>query len=98
MRICYNKLQKLMIDNQMKRQDLMRAADISSYTATKINKNEPVSLEVLMKICQVFHCDIGDICEVILDEIKKSGFYWDGIGAVYMFNYGNANEATKKKQ
>ena len=55
-----------MIDNQMKRQDLMRAADISSYTATKINKNEP--LEVLMKICQVFHCDIGDICEVILDE------------------------------
>lgn len=46
MRICYNKLQKLMIDNQMKRQDLMRAADISSYTATKINKNEPVSLRV----------------------------------------------------
>ena len=44
MRICYNKLQKLMIDNQMKRQDLMRAADISSYTATKINKNEPVCI------------------------------------------------------
>lgn len=68
MRISYNKLQKLMIDNQMKRQDLMRAAEITSYTATKINKNEPVSLEVLMMICKVFHCDIGDICEVILDE------------------------------
>ena len=27
MRISYNKLQKLMIDNQMKRQDLMRAAE-----------------------------------------------------------------------
>ena len=71
MKICYNKLQKLMIDNQMKRQDLMRAAEITSYAATKINKNEPVSLEVLMRICQVFHCDIGDICEVILDEYKK---------------------------
>lgn len=47
---------------------LMRAAEITSYVATKINKNELVSLEVLMKICQVFHCDIGDICEVILDE------------------------------
>ena len=46
MKICYNKLQKLMIDNQMKRQDLMRAAEITSYAATKINKNEPVSLEV----------------------------------------------------
>ena len=66
MKICYNKLQKLMIDNQMKRQDLMRAAEITSYAATKINKNEPVSLEVLMRICQVFHCDIGDICLMIL--------------------------------
>lgn len=68
MRISYNKLRKLMIDNQTKRQDLMRAAEITSYVATKINKNEPVSFEVLIKICQVFHCDMGDICEVILDE------------------------------
>ena len=57
-----------MIDNQLKRQDLTRVAEIISYATTKINKNEPVSLEVLLKICQVFHCDIGDICEVILDE------------------------------
>ena len=68
MRISYNKLHKLMIDNKMKRADLVRAAEISSNTMTKINKDEPVSLEVLMKMCKVFHCDIGDICEVILDE------------------------------
>lgn len=68
MRVSYNKLQKLMIDNQMKRNDLMRAAELSSYMAAKIYKNEPISLEVLMRICKVFHCDIGDICEIILDE------------------------------
>ena len=68
MRVSYNKLQKLMIDNQMKRKDLIRAAEISANTATKINKNEPVSIEVLMRICKVFHCDIGDICEILLDE------------------------------
>ena len=68
MKICYKKLQKLMIDNQMKRVDLMRAAEFSPYVATKLNKNEPVSLDVLIKICKVFHCDFGDICEVILDE------------------------------
>ena len=67
MKISYNKLQKLMIDNQMKRQDLMRAAQITSYVATKINKNEPISMEALMRICQVFHCDIGDICQIIED-------------------------------
>lgn len=68
MRVSYNKLQKLMIDNQMKRNDLIRAAELSPYMTTKIYKNEPVSLEVLMRICKVFHCDIGDICEIILDE------------------------------
>ena len=68
MKICYNKLQKLMIDNQMKRQDLMRAAEITSYAATKINKNELVFLEMLMKICQMFYYYIGDIYQVILGE------------------------------
>lgn len=48
MRISYNKLQKLMADNQMKRSDLMRVAEFSPYAATKLNKNEPVSLGVLM--------------------------------------------------
>lgn len=67
MEISYNKWRKLMIDNQLKNPDLQRAAELSQYTVTKINKNEPVSLEVLMRICKVFHCDIGDICEVILD-------------------------------
>lgn len=52
----------------MKRNDLIRAAEIGGNTATKIMKNEPVSLEVLMRICKVFHCDIGDICEVVLDD------------------------------
>ena len=40
-----------MIDNQMNRQDLMRAADISSSVKTKkFNKDETVSMEVLMRI------------------------------------------------
>jgi len=37
MRVSYMKLQKLMLENQMKRNDLMRAAEISGTTATKIN-------------------------------------------------------------
>lgn len=68
MQISYEKLRILMVKNQMKRADLMRAAGISGNTACKLNKDEPVNLEVLMKLCKVFHCDIGDICEVILDE------------------------------
>lgn len=60
MKISYNKLRKLMIDDQMNRQDLMRAAKVSSSVAAKFNKDETVSMEVLMRICKMFHCDIGD--------------------------------------
>lgn len=67
MKISYDKLWKLVIDNKMKRQDLARAAEISANTVTKLGKNETVSLDVLMRICKVFHCDIGDIMEIIED-------------------------------
>ena len=67
MKISYEKLWKLVIDNKMKRQDLARAAEISANTETKLGKNEAVSLDVHMRICKVFHCDIGDIMEIIED-------------------------------
>ena len=35
-----------MIDNQMKRVDLMRAAEFSPYVATKLNKNEKFSIVI----------------------------------------------------
>lgn len=56
------------MDNEMKGSDLIRAAELTPYAWKKINKNEPVSLEMLMKVCKVFHCDIGDLVEVLLDE------------------------------
>ena len=65
MRISYDKLWKLVSSNKMKRQDLAQAADISANTVTKLGKNEAVSLDVIMKLCKVFHCDIGDIMELI---------------------------------
>ena len=65
MTLSYDKLWKLMIENKMNRRELAMAAEISANTVTKLGKNEVVSLEVLMRICKVFHCDIGDIMEVI---------------------------------
>lgn len=65
MRISYNKLWDLMKKNKMKKTDLAKAAEITGYTMTKINKDEPVSMEVMMRLCKVFHCDIGDIVEMI---------------------------------
>ena len=65
MRISYDKLWMLIQQNEMNKQALSKAANISANTVTKLGKNEPVSMDVLLRICKVFHCDIGDVMEVI---------------------------------
>ena len=49
----------------MKKIDLKDLAGISSSSLAKLGKNEPVTLEVLMKICEALDVNIGDIVEFI---------------------------------
>lgn len=65
MEVSYKKLWKLMIDKDLKKKDLLAQAGISWSSMTKLSKGETVSMEVLMKICKVLECDIGDIMELI---------------------------------
>ncbi|GHU63510.1 hypothetical protein AGMMS49983_07120 [Clostridia bacterium] len=68
MSVSYKKLWKLLIDKDMKKKDLMAAADISWQTVAKLNKGENVGVAILEKICGVLGCDIGDIAEMVPDE------------------------------
>ena len=68
MAVSYNKLWNLVRQNKMKKVDLARAAEISEYAMKKLNRDEPVQLEILLRVCKVFHCDIGDLMEVIPDD------------------------------
>ena len=65
MAVSYNKLWNLVRRNKMKKVDLARAADISDYNMSKLNNDEPVQMEIMLRLCKVFHCDIGDLMEVI---------------------------------
>lgn len=65
MEISYKKLWKVLIDKNMKKIDLKDLAGISSSSLAKLGKNEPVTLEVLMKICEALDVNIGDIVEFI---------------------------------
>ncbi len=65
MTISYKKLWKLLIDRDMKKKDLQQAAGVSSALISKMGRNENVSTESLLKICNVLKCDIGDIAEAI---------------------------------
>jgi DNA-binding Xre family transcriptional regulator len=65
MKVRYDKLWRKMKDNELKKSELAKAADISAYAMTKLNHDLPVTMEVMMNLCKVFHCDIGDLMEVI---------------------------------
>lgn len=68
MAISYNKLWKLLIDRKMSKADLRRAAGIAPNTMTKLNRDEEVSLSVLVKICTALNANIGDIMDLIPEE------------------------------
>ena len=69
MTVSYNKLWKLMIDKGMPhRSDLRTLTGIGTNTLAKLSKNQQVSMDVLLKICNKLDCDISDICEFIKEE------------------------------
>ena len=65
MTVRYDKLWTVMKTNKMKKSELAKAAGLSQYTMTKLNQDRLVSMDVMIKLCKIFHCDIGDIMEVI---------------------------------
>lgn len=65
MTVKYDKLWTLMKQNKMKKSELAKAAEISQYAMTKLNKNQPVPMDIMLRLCKIFHCDIGDLMEVI---------------------------------
>ena len=71
MKACYDKLLKMLIDRKMTKTDLRKEAKISSSTLAKIGKQEMVSSDVLVKICNTLRCDISDIVELVKDENEE---------------------------
>jgi len=66
--VSYKRLWKLLIDQELKKKDLRQLAGISPTTIAKLSKNENVSTEVLVKICRVLKCNIGEIMDVVRDN------------------------------
>lgn len=61
----YKKLWKLLIDKDMKKEDLRKAAGITTTAMAKLGRNEDVKTSVLLKICNALQCDISDIMEIV---------------------------------
>lgn len=65
MKISYKKLWKQLIDRDMKKTDLRKAAGISSSSLAKLGKDENVTTDVLLRICEALECNLNDIVETV---------------------------------
>lgn len=65
MEISYKRLWKMLIDKDLKKKDLAALAGISPSSVAKMSRGDPISMEVMLKICTALKCDIGDICEAV---------------------------------
>ena len=68
MKVSYNKLWKLLIDMNLNKTKLREMAQMSPNTMAKLGKNETISMDIILRICGVLKCDVGDIMETIADE------------------------------
>ena len=67
MQISSNKLFKLLIDKGMKKTDLAKKAKLTPATLAKLSKQETVSMDTLIRICDCLDCSFDDVVELIKD-------------------------------
>ena len=62
--VSYDPLWKTLIDHHINRTELKEKAGLSKGTVTRMGKNESVTVEVLVKICNALDCDVNDVLEI----------------------------------
>ena len=65
MELSYNNLWKTLIDKGMKKGTLCQTAKISTSAMSKMKRNAPISLAIILKICEALNCDIEDVVAVV---------------------------------
>ncbi len=65
--ISYKPFFKLLVDKELKTQNIVSAIRVSSATLAKMRKNEYIALEVIERLCKYLNCQPGDLIEYIAD-------------------------------
>lgn len=69
MTVSYKKLFLLLIEKNLSVPELRKCTGLSSCTFTKLRRNEPVTITVLLKIAEVLNCNIEHLCQFGKDDI-----------------------------
>ncbi len=70
MAISYNKLWKLLADQNMSKTELTNKAKISTNAMAKMGKNEDVRLNILEKVCTTLDCKLDDVVEFVPEQSR----------------------------
>lgn len=70
MKISYKKLFNMLKERNISKTALKEAIDLSSATLAKLSKNEPISMNTLILICNYLNCQPGELIEIerVCDE------------------------------
>lgn len=68
MAVTYKKLFKLLIDRDLKKQELAEKAKISPATISKMAAGDNVTMEVVEKVCRALDCSFDDVAEIVPDS------------------------------
>ena len=67
----YNCLWKLLIDQDLTKNELKSMAGVSTNIIAKMGKNEPISMESLAKNTTALQCGIDDIWEFVDEPVES---------------------------
>ena len=70
--VSYDPLWKKLIDVKMNKTELAEKAGIARSTIAKMGKNEIVSLDVVVKVCNTLDCGIEDVVSVLPSDHKNT--------------------------
>lgn len=70
MKISYKKLWIMLAQREMSKQEFREELQLATGTMTKLNKGQEVSMSVILRICEYFHCNVGDVCDAVPKEDK----------------------------
>jgi len=74
MKVSYNKLWHLLLDQRLKKTELKKMTGISATTLASMSQDKNVSLDVLLRICEALNCNFSDIMDAIPEDSDRKDF------------------------
>ena len=69
----YNRLWVMLIYKNIKRTQLVELAGLNAAAIARMGKGQTVTMDILGKLCEYFHCNVEDIVEYIPESGEQEG-------------------------